>query len=116
MTVVESREVAVVALSVACAALCVSRASLYRNRQPPAPRVERARPPSPRRLADTERQLILDTMHDPEFVDQPPTEAYATLLGRGIYIGSIRTIYRVLAAAGELFERRNQRPLCANVG
>lgn len=110
MTVVEQRDVAVVALSVACAALCVSRASLYRDRQPPATRVERARPPSPRRLADTERQLILDTMHEPEFADQPPTEAYATLLGRGIYIGSIRTIYRVLAAAGELFERRNQRP------
>jgi putative transposase len=88
----------------------VSRSSLYRDRLPPAPRVERARPSSPRRLGDGERQLILDTMHEPEFVDQPPTEVYATLLGRGIYLASIRTYYRVLAAAGELIERRNQRP------
>jgi transposase InsO family protein len=110
VTVVESRDVAVVALSVACTALCVSRASLYRDRQPPAPRVERDPPSSPRRLADTERKLILDTMHEREFVDQPPTEVYATLLGRGVYLASIRTMYRVLAAAGELIERRNQRP------
>jgi len=97
----------------ACAALNVSRASLYRSWQPaktpvsPAPRVYA---PSPRRLDDTERQEILDTFHLPEFVDQPPTEVYATLLGRGKYIGSIRTMYRVLAEAGEAKERRNQRP------
>jgi transposase InsO family protein len=34
---------------------------------------------------------------------------YATLLGRGVYVASIRTMYRVLAAAGETRERRNQR-------
>jgi transposase InsO family protein len=47
-------------------------------------------------------------MHVPEFAEQPPTEAYASLLGRGI-LASIRTMYRVLAAAGETSERRNQR-------
>jgi putative transposase len=65
---------------------------------------------SPRRLDDAERQEILDTLHLPEFADQPPAEVYATLLGRGKYIGSIRTMYRVLAEAGEAKERRNQRP------
>jgi putative transposase len=109
VTVVGSRDVEVVALSVACAALSVSRASLYRDRRPPAPRVERVRAPSPRRLDEGERQRILDTLHTPEFVDQPPTEAYATLLGRGTYLGSIRTMYRVLAEAGESQERRPQR-------
>ena len=44
----------------------------------------------------------------------PPSHAkanadYATLLGRGKYLGSIRTMYRVLAEAGETKERRNQR-------
>ena len=48
-------------------------------------------------------------MHLPEFADQPPAEVYATLLGRGIYLASIRTMYRVLAAEGETSERRNQR-------
>ena len=109
MIVVEQRDIAVVPLTVACEALSVSRASLYRSRLPPVCRVARARPPSPRRLDDQERQRILDALHKPEFADQPPTEVYATLLGRGVYLASIRTMYRVLAAAGESIERRNQR-------
>jgi putative transposase len=36
-------------------------------------------------------------------------EVYGTLLSRGIYLASIRTIYRVLAALGETKERRAQR-------
>ena len=48
-------------------------------------------------------------MHTPEFVDQPPMEVFAKLLSRGVYLASIRTIYRVLAELGETNERRNQR-------
>jgi transposase InsO family protein len=36
-------------------------------------------------------------------------EVYAKLLSRGVYLASIRTIYRVLAELGESKERRNQR-------
>ncbi len=108
MVLVEQRD-EVVPVNAACDALGVSRASLYRGRRPtPAP-AERVRPPSPRRLADEERQRILDTLHSPEFADQPPAEVFATLLGRGEYVGSIRTMYRVLAEAGETRERRAQR-------
>jgi putative transposase len=99
-----------VPVEAACDALNVSRASLYRGRQPKPPKQPVKRAPSPRRLADEERQRILDALHSPEFVDQPPTEVYATLLGRGIYLASIRTMYRILAEAGESSERRNQRP------
>lgn len=106
---VEARD-ATVPVVTACNALGVSRASLYRVRTPshrsPASRV---RAPSPRRLGDAERQRLLDTFHLPEFVDQPPTEVYAALLGRGIYLASIRTMYRVLATVGETKDRRNQR-------
>ena len=106
---VEQRD-EVVPLNAACYALDVSRASLYRARHPVAPSQNvRQRAPSPRRLDEVERQRLLDTMHLPEFADQPPTEVYASLLGRGIYLASIRTMYRVLAAAGETGERRNQR-------
>lgn len=109
MTLVEQRG-AEVPVNAACAALDVSRASLYRSRNPaPSPAVSRPRTPSPRRLGEAERQKILDTFHLEEFADQPPPEVYATLLGRGGYIGSIRTMYRVLAEAGETRERRNQR-------
>jgi transposase InsO family protein len=69
----------------------------------------RQRAPNPRRLRDEERQAIVDAMHAPEFVDQPPMEVYAKLLSRGVYLASIRTIYRVLAELGESKERRNQR-------
>ena len=109
MTLVEQRD-EVVPLIDACDALDVSRASFYRARHPHAPSQNvRQRAPNPRRLDEVERRRLLDTMHLPEFADQPPTEVYASLLGRGIYLASIRTMYRVLAEAGETGERRNQR-------
>ncbi len=112
MTIVEQGAVeAAVPINAARGALGVSRASLYRNRGPrPVTAITTSkRAPSARRLSDGERQRILDTLHLPEFADQPPTEVYATLLGSGMYLASIRTTYRVLAAAGENRERRNQR-------
>jgi putative transposase len=93
----------------ACAALGISRATLYRQTQPARPVSVPVRRPSPRRLDDSERQVLLDTLHSEEFVDQPPTEVYATLLSRGVYLASIRTMYRVLASFGESAERRAQR-------
>jgi transposase InsO family protein len=52
---------------------------------------------------------VLDALHSPEFADQSPQEMYARLLSRGVYLASLRTIYRCLAAAGESGERRSQR-------
>jgi putative transposase len=51
---------------------------------------------------------VLDQLHSPRFVDQAPAEVYATLLDEGIYHCSIRTMYRILADAQEVRERRNQ--------
>ena len=90
---------------IACAALGVSRATLYRRTSPPKPPKPRTTT-SPRALSSEERRRLLDTLHSPEFVDQPPREVYATLLSRGEYQASYRTMYRVLAAAGECIERR----------
>ena len=36
---------------------------------------------------------------EPRFVDLAPAEIYACLLDEGVYLCSIRTMYRVLAAA-----------------
>jgi putative transposase len=93
----------------ACAALGISRATLYRQTRPASLAALPARAPSPRRLSDTERQALIDVLHSEEFGDQPPQEVYARLLSRGIYLASIRTMYRVLAALGESGERRAQR-------
>lgn len=108
MAFIEKRD-NVVPVSAACDALGVSRASFYRRRRPARGPAERVRRPSRRRLADEERQRILDTLHELEFADQPPAEVYATLLSRGVYLASIRTMYRELAKIGATRERRAQR-------
>ena len=97
--------------SALCASVGLSRASFYRRWPtvavaPTAPRPVRA--PSPRALAPVERQAILDTLHSERFVDQSPAEVHATLLEEQQYLGSVRTMYRVLAAADEVRERRDQ--------
>jgi transposase InsO family protein len=108
MALVEARPKEV-PVDAACVAVGVSRASLYRSRRPAAAIVPRPPSPSARRIPDAERRAILDTLHLPEFADQPPHEVYGALLSRGIYLASTRTLYRVLAEAGETAPRRNQR-------
>lgn len=109
MDLVEDLADPVVPVAAACSALGLSRATMYRATQPAPPPTVREQAPHPRRLGEEERQAIVDVMHSPEFVDQPPMEVFAKLLSRGVYLASIRTIYRVLAELGEAKERRNQR-------
>ena len=92
-------------VSRACDALGVSRATLYRYTAPPRPPRPRISTPS-RRLGNKERDEVVRVLHAPEFVDQPPREIFATLLSMGIYLASVRTMYRVLADLGESKERR----------
>jgi transposase InsO family protein len=68
------------------------------------------RPPSLRRLSDDERRVVIETLTSPELADEPPAEVFATLLGRGVYLASIRTMYRLLAMHfGVIPDRRAQR-------
>jgi len=94
----------------ACAALGLSRASVHRRRTrltrplaEPAPR-----PSPPRALSAAERQTVLDLLREPRFADLAPAEVYATLLDEGVYLCSIRTLYRILDDHDEVRERRNQ--------
>jgi transposase InsO family protein len=70
----------------------------------------RARPEraSPRALGVQEQQAVLAELRSERFVDQAPAAVYAALLDEGRYLGSERTMYRLLAGAGELRERRDQ--------
>jgi putative transposase len=92
-----------------CQSLGLSRAALYRWRQPKLatqPKPPRAR--HPRSLDPHERQAILDTLNSERFYDASPAEVHATLLEEETYLASTRTMYRVLADAHEVRERRDQ--------
>ena len=95
-----------------CDALGLAPATYYRRRRSPAassPPVPAARPAPARALTHDERLRVLDILHAPRFVDLAPAQVYATLLDEGTYHCSERTMYRVLAAEGEVRERRAQR-------
>ena len=86
----------------------MSRASFYRQQQSSS-RGLKPRPRPARSLSQTEQQQVLEVLHSERFVDQSPAEVYATLLDEGIYLCSLRTMYRILAAHDEIKERRNLR-------
>jgi len=92
----------------ACATLGVSRATSYRQARKTARSGVRA--PSHRRLSEPQRAQIMEALHSPRFCDQTPTHVYHALLAEGIFLGSIRTMQRLLKTAGEARERRPIRP------
>ncbi len=51
---------------------------------------------------------MLEVLNHERFCDQAPRAVWAILLDEGRYLCSVRTMYRVLADAGEVRERRNQ--------
>lgn len=98
-----------VGVQAACSALGLPRATYYRHVHPrpclPAP--ERPRPPLA--LDEQERQAVIDVLHSARFVDASPRQIWATLLDEDQQVlCSVRTMYRILEAEGELRERRDQ--------
>ncbi|MCP4202274.1 MAG: IS3 family transposase [bacterium] len=103
-----------VGVRAACSALGMPRATYYRRRDPtPA---DKPRPRPPLALDAEQRQAVVDVLHSPRFVDRSPHQIWAVLLDEEQeYLCSVRTMYRILEAEGELRERRNQlrRPVYA---
>jgi len=97
-----------VGTSAACRSLEIARATYYRHLEPATEDKSMNRPAPPRALSPTEKQEVLDVLHTDRFVDRVPAEVYATLMDEGTYLCSLRTMYRVLASASEVRERRNQ--------
>lgn len=90
-----------------CQALKIPKASFYRQQSKNAVTtvvVIRKRPEHA--LSDAEQKTVLDTLHEPRFVDLAPPQVYTQLLEQGQYLCSIRTMYRILAANDEVRERR----------
>jgi putative transposase len=98
-----------VGTSAACQALCMPRASYYRDvRKTSSPTVSASRPSPARALRPAERDAVLARLHEERFQDRSPAAVYATLLDEGKYHCSIRTMYRLLDEHGEVRERRDQ--------
>lgn len=95
-------------IQAACAALQVKRASFYRAQAPHTDRAVSGPAHPPLALCDDEERRILEILHSTRFTDCSPYQVYAALLDEGEYRCSVRTLYRILAAHGELRERRNQ--------
>ena len=102
-----------VGLARACRVMNVDRAAVYRARAaarhlhaPRPARLARCRPPLA--FSDIERQRVLDTLNSERFADCSPRQTYATLLDEGAYLGSVRTMYRLLAGCDQVRERRDQ--------
>lgn len=96
-------------LKTACEVLGMPRATARRHLAPLRQGPRRRRPMSHRKLAKSEEQAVLATLHSERFQDQTPRQVYAELLDEGTYLASPSTMYRILAAHGESAERRNQR-------
>jgi len=97
-----------VGVQAACTALRLPRATYYRH-QRAEPERERERPRPPLALAPEERQAVLEVLHAPAFVDRSPHQIWAVLLDEAQqHLCSVRTMYRILKAEGEVRERRNQ--------
>ena len=97
----------------ACRVMNVDRAAVYRERAaarhlhaPQRARLPRCR--SPLALSDVEKHRVLDTLNSERFADCSPRQTYATLLDEGVYMSSVRTMYRLLAGCDQVRERRNQ--------
>jgi putative transposase len=104
---------AAVGVERACAVLGVNRARVYRvrtrrwhlsgahvRRQP--------RPRPPLSLSTAEQDVLLLVLNSDRFADMAPASIHATLLDEGRYLGSVRTMYRLLASNDAVRERRDQ--------
>jgi len=105
MMLAAERLAEIVGVVQACDALSIARASFYRWRKP---QDSRPRPTPPRALSAEEREAVRAVLNDDEFADQAPQEVYASLLDRGTYLCSVRTMYRILDEHDEVRERRDQ--------
>jgi putative transposase len=100
-----STEVGVVS---ACRALTFPRAAYNRAMSTPVSLEPAPRPTPARALTAGEKAIVLEALNSERFCDVAPASVYATLLDEGVFLCSTRTMYRVLADASQVKERRDQ--------
>lgn len=96
-------------LGEACKAVLVPRSTFYRLQKPVlAAAPPKPKPRSPRALCAQEQEAVLDLLNSQRFQDQAPRQVYATLLDDGLYVCHWSSMYRLLTANQQVWERRNQ--------
>jgi hypothetical protein len=101
-----------IGVAAAYAVLQVNRSGIYRERgrllgrSQPVPEL---RPRPPLSLTPAAQEVLMGVLDGECFADVAPATVFATLLDEGCYHGSIRTMYRLLAAQNQVGERRRQR-------
>jgi putative transposase len=102
-----------VGLRTACQAFSLNRAFVYRDRTrhrgTVSRRIGRVRARPPLAFSKAEQDVLLGLLNSERFADIAPAAVFAILLDEGCYHGSIRTMYRLLAARNQTGERRRQR-------
>ncbi|MEP6757474.1 MAG: IS3 family transposase [Chthonomonadales bacterium] len=111
MTVV-TQSVEGMSRSLVLQALGLSRASFYRMNSASTPDVGTAQHScrvSGRALSIPEKENVRSILYGDRFVDQTPTQIYATLLDEGAFHCSARTMYRILKKDGPCQTRTQLR-------
>jgi len=92
----------------ACRAAGKSKATHYRQAQPPKLGPPPPRPAPANALSPDESDAVLAELRSERFRDLAPAQVWAILLDEGCYLCSISTMYRTLRAHDEVRERRAQ--------
>ena len=91
-----------------CRSLSVPRSTFYRHRGKTIRASSREKPEPANKISKEDRNAILDLMHEERFIDLTPREIVPCLADNGVYLGSIRSFYRILSENNESIERRLQ--------
>lgn len=93
----------------ACEVMGRPRASHYRAKNPtPANKCVDHRPVPASAYTAAERAEILAVLNSDTYADSAPAQIYGRLLDQGVYLCSIRTMYRILADNTLVRERRHK--------
>jgi len=89
-----------------CRTMGVSHSTWYRHQ---AERPTPARKPSHRKISDSVRTEVLETLNSETYQDEAVPTVYSKLLDDGNYLCSQRTMYRILKAEKQVKQRRHNR-------
>jgi putative transposase len=92
-----------------CHALGYPPASLYRALKPQNKKLRKRGGRSPRKLSQEEESHVHDILNSPKYCDMSPPEIFTTLLDKGRYHCSVRTMYRILQKHGQTTLRQQAR-------